>query len=201
MSIAKSLRENAALVAGILLPVLVVVLFVLSSWIPKMLVDPPQYDFLYVQDANYYGGSPSPWRHQITLDAQGHLLVKAFAAKPDVYTPGDRLYLFEHEDGNVREIALPTPESAEGAEAGVVVEIPEFLSTFIDPSRISPDGYSLVDNTRSSQGLFGLFYSSNSPSLAISKNGAVFEAAPDNPMGMGWYGVRLIGWIVSEPGR
>jgi hypothetical protein len=201
MSIAKSLRENAALVAGILLPALVVVLFLLSSWVPRILVDPPQYDFLFAQDSSYYG-SPSPWRHQITLDPQGHLLVKAFTAKPDVYTPGDRLYLFEHADGNVREIPLPTPESTEGAENGIVVEVPELRGQFIDPSRISPDGYSLVDNTRSSRGVFGLFYSGNPRPLAISKNGAVFEAAADgDAMAMGWYGARLIGWIVPVPER
>ena len=200
MSIAKSLRENAALVAGIILPVIVVILFLLSSWIPRMLVDPPQYDFLYVQDANYYG-SASPWRHEVSLDPRGHLLVKAFSAKPNEYTPGARLFRFEHEDGNVREIALPTPESSQGAESGIVVDVPEFSNVFIDSSRVSPDGYSLVDNTRSSRGLFGLFYSSNSRPLAVSKNGAVFEAAPDNPMAIGWYGARLIGWILPEPER
>ncbi len=197
MSIAKSLRDNAALVAGILLPVIVVVLFLLSSWVPKLFVDPPQYDFLYAEDGNYYGGSPSPWRYEVTLDAQNHLLVRAFAAKPDVYTPGARLFLFEHEDGNVREITLPAPSSTEGGEGGIVVEIPEFKNQYIDPSRISPDGYALVDNTRSSRGLFGLFSSGSGRGLAISKNGAVFDAADGR--GQYWYGSRLIGWIVPPP--
>lgn len=196
MSIAKSLRENAALVAGIVLPVIVVILFLLSSWIPKLLVDPAQYDFLYVEDGNYYG-SPSPWRHEVTLDAQNHLLVKAFVAKPDVYAPGARLFLFEHEYGNVREITLPAPARTEGGEEGIVVEIPEFRNQFIDPSRIAPDGYALVDNTRSSRGLLGLFYSRNGRGLAISKNGAVFEAAEGG--GQYGYGARLIGWIVPSP--
>jgi len=196
MSIAKSLRDNAALVAGVLLPVLVVILFLLSSWIPKLLVDPPQYDFLYVEDANYYG-SPSPWRYEVTLDARNHLLVKAYAAKPDAYMPGARLFLFEHEDGNVREITLPAPENAEGGEAGIVVEVPEFQNRYIDPSRVSPDGYSLVESTRSSRGLFGMFYSGNARGLAISKNGAVFEAADNR--GEYWYGSRLIGWLVPSP--
>jgi hypothetical protein len=200
MSIAKSLRDNAALVAGILLPVLVVILFLLSSWVPRLFVDPPQYDFLYADDANYYG-SPSPWRHQISLDSQGHLLVKAFTPKPDVYTPGTRLFLFEHADGNVREITLPTPERTEGGEAGVVVDVPEFQNQLIDPSRISRDGCALVDSTRSSRGLFGLFYSgSSSRGLAISKNGAVFEAAAESD-GLNWYGARLLGWLVPAPER
>jgi hypothetical protein len=198
MSIAKPLRENAALVAGIFLPALVVILFLLSSWIPKLLVDPPQYDFLYVEDNGYYP-SPSPWRYQIALDSQSHLLVKAFAAKPDVYTPSARLFLFEHADGNVREIPLPAPASTEGGEQGIIVEVPEFQDRYIDPSRISPDGYSLVDDTRSSRGLFGLFYSGNPRGLAISKNGAVFEAAQDGREY--WYGARLIGWLVPPPGQ
>ena len=53
MSIAKSFRNNAALVAGILLPVVVVVLFLLSRWVPRMLVDPPLYDFVYVVEGKY----------------------------------------------------------------------------------------------------------------------------------------------------
>jgi hypothetical protein len=198
MSIAKSLRDNAALVAGILLPVLVVILFLLSSWVPRLFVDPPQYDFLYSEDNSYYGNS-SPWRYNISLDAQNHLLVKAFSAKPDVYTPGARLFLFEHADGNVREISLPAPESSEGGEEGIVVEVPEFRNQFIDPNRISPDGYSLVDNTRGSRGLFGLFYSGGRRSLAITKNGAVYEAAQGGEQY--WYGARLIGWIVPPPER
>lgn len=197
MSIAKSLRENAALVAGIVLPVIVVALFLLSSWIPKLLVDPPQYDFLYVEESHYYT-TPPPWRHEVTLDSQNRLLVKAYPAKLGVYAPtAARLFLFEHEDGNVREITLPAPASTEGGEQGIVVEVPEFADRLIDPSRTSPDGYSLVDNTRSSRGLFGMFYSSNGRGLAISKNGAVFKAADGR--GEYWYGSRLIGWLVPQP--
>jgi hypothetical protein len=198
MSIAKSLRDNAALVAGILLPVVVVALFFLSTWVPKLLVEPPQYDFLYTQDVNYYG-SPSPWRHQVSVDGQGHLLVKAFVVERDAYAPGDRLFLFEHADGNVREITLPTPASSEGGEEGIVVTVPEFADQFIDSRKISPDGYSLVDNSRSSRGLLGLFYSNNRRGLAISKNGAVFEGAEGSDVN--WYGHKLIGWLVPQPER
>jgi hypothetical protein len=125
MSIAKSLRDNAALVAGILLPVLVVILFLLSSWIPRMLVDPPQYDFLYAQDAGYYG-SPSTWRHQITLDPQGHLLVKAFTAKPKVYAPGDRLFLSSMKTATSGDRFAHSAKRG-GRRRGIVVEVPEFL--------------------------------------------------------------------------
>lgn len=196
MRIAKPLRDNAALVAGIVLPVIVVALFLLSSWIPKLLVDPPQYDFLYVEEGTYYGNS-SPWRYDITLDGESHLLLKAFAVEPNAYPPSARLFLFEHTDGNVREISLPAPSSTEGGEDGVVVELPEFRNQHIDPRHIAPDGYSLVDNARRSRGLFGLFSGSSSRGFAISKNGAVFKASDGH--GQSWYGNRFIGWLVPSP--
>jgi hypothetical protein len=62
------------------------------------------------------------------------------------------------------------------------------------------DGYELLDNTRSSRGLFGMFYSGDSHPLAISKNGAVFEAADGNGQ-LNWYSPRLIGWLVPAPER
>jgi hypothetical protein len=44
----KWVRQNLVLVAGIVLPVLLVAGFMLLQGVPKVLADPPQYDFLVV---------------------------------------------------------------------------------------------------------------------------------------------------------
>ena len=198
MAIKKLLRENAALVIGILLPVVVVVFFLLATYIPRLLVDPPQYDFLFAQD-NSYSNQQSRWRHEIDIDAQGRLRVRAFLTEPDKYAPRARLFLYEHLSGNVREISLPSPETAEDTEAGVVVEVPEFSTQPIDSRRIAPDGYEIIEPRRGGGSLLGLFYRGNRRGLAIGKNGAVLAIPSGNDST--WYGTRFLGWIVTPPDR
>ncbi len=196
MAIGKLFRENAALVIGILLPVAVVVFFLLATYIPRLLVDPPQYDFLFAQDYSY-SNQQSRWRYEIDIDAQGKLRVRAFLTEPNKYAPRARLFLYEHLSGNVREISLPLPETAEDAEAGVVVEVPEFSNQVIDSRRVAPDGYELVERRRGRGDLLGLFYRGSRRGLAIGKNGAVVAVASRNDFN--WYGARFLGWIVTPP--
>ncbi len=195
MAIGKLLRENAALVIGILLPAAVVVFFLLATYIPRLLVDPPQYDFLFAQDHNY-SNQPSRWRYEIDVDSERKLRVRAFLTSPDKYAPRARLFLYEHLSGNVREISLPLPETAEDAEAGVVVEVPEFSNQVIDSRRVAPDGYELVESRRG-RDLLGLFYRRSRRGLAIGKNGAVVAVPSGNDFN--WYPARFLGWIVTPP--
>ena len=48
----KFIKDNIILVLGISLPVILVVIFILSSVIPKFFVRDPQYDFLF-SDSQY----------------------------------------------------------------------------------------------------------------------------------------------------
>jgi hypothetical protein len=195
MAIGKLLRENAALVIGVLLPAAVVVFFLLATYIPRLLVDPPQYDFLFAQDHNY-SNQQSRWRYEIDVDSERKLRVRAFLTAPDKYAPRARLFLYEHSSGNVREISLPLPETAEDAEAGVVVEVPEFSNQVIDSRRVAPDGYELVESRRG-RDLLGLFYRRSRRGLAIGKNGAVVAVPSGNDFN--WYPARFLGWIVTPP--
>ena len=196
MPIGKLFRENAVLVIGILLPVAVVVLFVLATYIPRLLVDPPQYDFLFAQDYSY---SPpqSRWRYEIDIDSGRKLRVRAFLNEPGKYAPRARLFLYEHLSGNVREISLPAPETAENTEAGVLVEVPEFSDQVIDSRRVAPDGYELVERRRGRGFLLGLFYRGGRHGLAIGKNGAVVAVPSGDDVN--WYGARFLGWVVTPP--
>ena len=196
MAIGKLFRENAALVIGILLPVVVVVFFLLATYIPRLLVDPPRYDFLFAQDYGY-PNQQSRWRYEIDVDSERKLRVRAFLTEPDKSAPRARLFLYEHGSGNVREISLPLPETAEDAEAGVFVEVAEFSNQIIDSHRVAPDGYEFVSPGRGGSGLLGLFYRGSRSGLAISKNGATVAVPSGN--GFNRYGARFLGWIVTPP--
>lgn len=196
MAIGQLLRKNAALTVGILLPVAVVVFFLLATYIPRLLVDPPRYDFLYVQDYSY-SNPPSRWRYEIDVDPSRKLRVRAFLVEPDKYLRRHRLFLYEHLSNSVREISLAVPETAEDAPAGIIVEVPELSDEVIDSSRVAPDGYELAERGRGGGNLVGLFYRRSRRGLAISKNGA--SVAVSSGDDFNWYGVRFLGWIVAPP--
>ena len=198
MAIGKLLRENAALAIGILLPVVVVVFFLAATYVPRLLVDPPQYDFLFAQDYNY-SGQQSRWRYEIDIDERSKLRIRVFLTEPDKYAPRARLFRYEHLSGNVREISLALPETAEGAEAGIIIEVPEFSSEVIDTRRVAPDGYELLEPRRGGGDFLGLFYRSTRRGLAIGKHGAVVAVPSGNDLG--YYRARFLGWIVSPPGQ
>ncbi len=194
MPAGKWIRENAALLIGILMPIIVVVFFLLASYIPRLLVDPPAYDFLFAHDYGY-SNQQSRWRYEIGLDPQKQLRVRAFLTEPEKYAPRARLFRYEHATGNVREIILPSPDLEEVPESGVIVELPEFQDELIDPSVFSPDGYELLKSRRSGADFIGFFYRGNQRGMALGKNGAVI-AIPAND-GYNWYSARFLGWIIT----
>ena len=146
MAIGKLLRENTALVIGILLPVVVVVFFLLATYVPRLLVDPPQYDFLFVQKHTDYSSHPqSRWSHEIEIDSDGRLRVRAFMTEPEKWVSRPRLFLYEHLSGNVREIRLSLPEPA---EAGGVVEFPSSATKLSTHAALRPTAMSFSSPAR-----------------------------------------------------
>ena len=198
MKIPEFARQNAALVAGISLPIVVVVFFLLATSVPRLLVDPPRHDFLFVQN-DAYSADRSRLRHEIDIDENHHLRIRAFLRRKDQYAPRARLFVFEHETANVREISLSIPEIAEGTETGVMVEVPALKDQFIDTHRIAPDGYEVTGPGSNRYGLFGLFYGRNRRGLSYGKNGAVFPV-PASRDSYG-YGTRFLAWVITPPGQ
>ena len=195
MPAGKLLRENAVLLIGTLLPVVVVGLFLLGRYVPRVLVDPPQYDFLLAQDYGY-SQPQSRWRHEIDLDAESKLRVRVFPIDPKKYAFSARLFLYDHLSDRVREIVFPRPETTEVAEDGVLVEVPEFSDQVIDSNTVAPDGYEPVKSRRG-RGPLSLFHRSGR-NFAISKNGRVVPVmAPGSHFTLS--NCRFVGWIVTPP--
>lgn len=152
IAIGKLIRENVVLAVGISLPALVVFFFLLATYVPRWLVDAPQYDFLFTQDHSHRDDK-ARWRYRVNLEESGELQIRATPVKADVYAGQSRLFLFQHESDDV------------------LVELPEFSDTIIDSHRVAPDGYELIDQSGRQGQLVGLFYRGNRDDLAIGKNG------------------------------
>ncbi len=188
----KWIRENAPLVAGMILPVAVVVFFLLATHIPRLLVDPPRYDFLFAGESFYPHRQPR-WRFEIDVGPERKLRIRAFPAERDRYAGRARLFRYEQANGTAREIGLPLPEADGIPEAGLPVEVAELRDALIDPGRIAPDGYEIVEPRRRARNPLTLFYRPRR--LAVSKNGAVVTVSAIEKFN--WNSARFLGWIVT----
>lgn len=197
MAIGKLIRENAALAVGILLPVIVVVFFLLATFVPRWLVDPPQYDFVFTQDSQYADDLPR-WRHAVDVNASNRLRVRAFPTKENEYAWRPRVYVYEHATGEVREVRLPTPDLADDAEEGVVVTVAEFEGVFVDSRRAAPDGYEVLNRSGRQGELMGLFYRGNRDDLAIGKSGTVVAVDTGQERDRYYYNPQFVGWIIPS---
>ncbi len=200
MAIGKLLRENAALAVGISLPVLVVFFFLLATYVPRWLVDPPQYDFLFTQNHSHRDDK-ARWRYRVDLEGSGELQIRATPVEADVYAGQSRLFLYQHESDDVREIRLSVPEDSVIGEDDVLVEIPEFSDTIIDSHQVAPDGYELIDQSGRQGQLVGLFYRGNRDDLAIGKNGAVVAVRFRQGRTLRRYDSHFLGWVIPPSDR
>ncbi len=191
----KFIKDNFVLVVGITLPVLLVIVFALASYIPKQIVAPPQYDFISAN--NYYEGSTqNTIRFSIV---EGKLIVESRNIDSKYVGTIPKLYVFEHQNLRTKEITFKIP-SGHGAETGVWerVDIPELTNVKIDTSVKAPDGYEFrqLDNYRG--GFLGLFsYRGYKSNVVISKSGrsiSVKYGAQKN-----YYNQpHFLGWIKHE---
>ncbi|HEU4707729.1 MAG TPA: hypothetical protein VFS17_00275, partial [Methylophilaceae bacterium] len=140
MGIRNFVRENLVLVMGISLPLLLVVLFFLTSVLPKSLATPPQYEMLFSVLRYDYQTATTPNFDFIVRD--GVLMVrtgKSDSANQPRYAR--KLLAYDGRNESIREIPYGLNEIGklgEQAEMG----LPETRGMRIDTSSRAPDGYS-----------------------------------------------------------
>jgi hypothetical protein len=147
------LRDNAFLVASVLLPVVVVGFFLIASAIPRWTVPPPRYDIVL--------RSPGPYdqaRPRVAVDfavRHGRVEATVRALPAAAYPQISSLFLFDHTTGYVRRIAVDVPQDM-GENDPPRTFVVEALADrrALDDTR-SPDGYELQARTNNSPGIIG----------------------------------------------
>ncbi len=137
------LKDNLAIVAAIALPLILVILFALSTLVVNRVVADPQYDFLIA--TNFYGGSNEAFYFDVV---QNRLKISyAFPTKVNgtTYQNGNisRLWRVRVPAMTVEEIALvPPSRGKEGDETQrVSIEIPGVSDLHVISAQPAPDGY------------------------------------------------------------
>jgi hypothetical protein len=192
------LRDNAFLVAAVVLPVAVAGFFLLATAVPRWTVPLPQHD-LVLQVERPYQDNPARVDVASSVDG-GRVQATARLAPKDTYTRRWALLRFDHTTLKLKEIPVAVPNDLKTDEARTFV-VEALAGVRVTGEARAPDGYELTTWTSGSGGLvgelFGMGRSRRTPSL-VNRGRAVPLDLP-SPFEV-WYGwpVTVIGWVVGE---
>jgi len=197
------IKDNAVLIAGIVLPVVLVAGFMILSHIPKSLLDPPQYDFLLVvqsYDQQQHLG------YNLAFEVRdGRLTGKATPRDGNNYSKSQRASLFRYKaDGNVfEELVFELPENLDELEKPLTFPIAEVQNLKLDKRAQSPDGYTFEYlGYRGGGGLLGELFGSRrryESSCVLKKDSAYFDLpAPISKLNYYSQNLFFIGWVIDE---
>jgi hypothetical protein len=189
------LKENAFLVAAVLLPVAVVAFFLLATIVPRMRVPPPGHDLVFRADRPYGRMQASSSVEFEVRDGSVAAVVRPVPANTYLTRPG--LLLFDHRTLDVREIAFDVPAAGEG-DPPRTLPVEALAGRRVDARAKAPDGYELDTTADRSPGivgdLFGMRRHDRKPRLV--KDGRVIPLALPAEYEY-TYGVYPIGWIIE----
>ena len=189
----KRLRENPMIAASILLPLVIVVFFLLATLIPKWLVDPPAYSFLFTVPDHTYSTPEIDVRYDVI---DGRLRVRVFKTGV-TYRNSPRLYLFDHENLVTREITVDLPVNEDSFEDGVELAVSELPDSTLLTERRAPDGYEVFGpGYRNNNLMTALFGGNRRRNFSIVKSGAIIEI-PHPGANIYYYNATFLGWLTD----
>ena len=189
-------QKNPFIVVSIALPVVLVILFSVATFLPRLYTGPPSHDLLLAHESwSTSKGSPVDIDFTVVNDR-----VVARIYRPEESDRGGipRLFLFDHSTSTVREIMIPIPRDIDELPNGAELAIPELVDLKVSPALQAPDGYEFRGD-RSGAGLIVELFggNQNQTDITIAKNGAITRLqlpasnSPDSD-------VRFLGWVIDQ---
>lgn len=197
------LKRHGFVIAGLGLPLLVVLAFVLARTLPRYLVEAPRYELVYSSATNAYSGTPRNVACVISA-VDGRVRVRWTPSKDPVYAPDLRAFRFDPATGDVQELDSPEPSFVEGGMESRDVFPTGLEDVRIDTSLRAPDGYEFEAYYGGSRGLFGELFSSGSRGQRsrVIKEGRSVEVPHASQDAYGYGSMNFIGWAIPiEDGR
>lgn len=189
------IKENLVLVVGLTLPLLLIVLFIVATVIPKALGTPPQYEMLYTITKRYDYQDPPGYIMDFAVK-NNKLVVKATKNNNKNRIRANVLMAYDGKTETIREIDI---DAAKAAKGGGEVVLQETSHMTIDMSKVSPDGYVLESPGYRSGGLVGgIFGGSYHNSGYMLKKGSVGYKIPNTPGTYYYNQVKFIGWVINK---
>lgn len=191
------------LVAGIALPVLLVIGFFILGKVPALLLDDPEYDFVIV---SYRYDHQHPQNYYLSFEVrEGALQGKVIPAKQDQSHPNRRyaaIFRYIAAENRFIEIAHDLPGGLDNLTQPLEFTLEETRDLVLDKRSESADGYTFqVPGYRGRGGLlgevFGMGHRDNQ--YGLSKEGAYFNIPkPSTSLSYNRYDTHFMGWVVPE---
>lgn len=196
------LRDNAFLVAAVLLPVLVVGLFLVASAIPRWTVPAPSYDLVLRASGPYDPAGP---RVGVEFNVRGdrvHATVRPLPANS--YGQPAGLFLFDRATMEVRQVPFELPADLQEDDMSRTVAVDALAGRHVVPGATAPDGYVLEVRSGRGPGIVGEVFGMGAgrQRAVLVKEGRVVPIELPPP-----YNLRshpppsAVGWIVDEGSR
>ena len=196
------LRNNAFMAAAIALPVLVAGLFILASAVPRWTVPPPSYDRL-LKTTRPYTQPPATVLVDFNV-RDGRVQATLSPVVPNGYAQQWVLLLYDHETGNVEEIAIDVPAAMAQGEAPRTIVVDSLAARRVSPQTSAPDGYVLQTRSSGSPGIVGDLFGMGRyrQTAALVNQGRVVGLNLPSPYGDPYQSpVYSVGWILEEGAR
>jgi hypothetical protein len=198
------IKNNLAIVAAIALPLILIVVFALSTSVVSHIVADPQYDFLIA--TNYYGGA----NEAFFFDVVQNTLKISYSYPVSVrggYQNGNisRLWRVRAPAMTVEEISLVPPARGNDDPDGkrVPIDIPGVSGLHLVSSQPAPDGYVFQEsydyyNSNLMVELFSGSGGRNRPTSAVVKGGRAVPVKYLGSNSYNAYNTHFIGWVVKN---
>lgn len=188
-------KENIALVAGIVLPLVLVVIFLIAGEISKASAPELKHDMLFT--TNYY---PHNNHHHYRFKVDNGKLVVTYKVPADddehrhYHKNPPKLYLYDHKT----QYASLLDIDWENEENGIIKDpdINALNQNKLLTNEVSPEGYSLEYHYRGSRGLVGELFSysgSRSRYALKNENFVIPLKGVDN-----FYNADFIAWVEKK---
>jgi hypothetical protein len=194
------LRDNAFLVAAVLLPALVVGFFLLATAVPQWTVGPPDYDAVL--------RGVRPWdanRPRIAFDVavrDGRVEITARALEPNGYSQWPVMFLFDHRTLKTREIPLNLPDHLSPGDPPQTIVVDVARGRTIRAQAEAPDGYTLQSGQYRNPGLLGDVFGMRSYDARVSLvNGGRRIPVTLPPPFEQQTSVTFVGWVLKGGGH
>ena len=189
------LRKNLMILVSIILPLLVVLLFALSTVLPGLYSTPPAHDLLLSLQGRSTTKDTQVKVRFLVRDQR--LIAVATRLDKSSYDNNPRLYRYDHMSGEVREVDIPVPEEIPESSKRLEIPIAELAEPRVSEALKAPDGYEFRGRRRGGGLITELFGGSrNRTDVSIAKNGAVIRIRL--PASDYWYNdVQFVAWVIE----
>jgi len=190
------LRDNAFVVAAICLPLVVILLFLAASFVPRWLVPPPAHDLLLRASGPYAGNAP-----RVSVDFavhDGRIDATVRGVPQGTYLQTWKLFLFDHESQEVREVPVVVPREMPPDAPAQMVALPSLEGRRILAQAEAPDGYRYDAGTNRAPGIVGELFGMNryQARITLTRSGRVIPVPlpPAYPS----YSIEPLGWVADK---